>query len=187
MKDRVQTDIKTILENAEKTWSKNAEQEMVNAKRDWEMELQTEIVQIIELLKSKAKISAENLPSNVSLRFVPLLNLWHALENACDCKEQALIKQSEKLREAKRQLEEALAESRINNSVSPSVSASNDALMLQLRNELEKVKEEAVQMKQQLHKYKLHCHQLVKKHKNEIDRIKSEFASILENFKQNLK
>jgi chromosome segregation ATPase len=187
MKDKVQNDIKTIVESAEKTWSKNSELELINAKRNWETELQTEIVQIIALLKSKAKISTESLPSNVSLRFVPLLNLWHALENACDSKEQALITQSNKLKEAQKQLEEALAESRLNFSVNPPISASNDALMSELKVELQNVKEEAIQMKHKLNKYKQHYHQLVKKHKNEIERIKSEFASILEAFKQNLK
>ena len=189
MKGRLESDIKSILESNEKKWAQSAEQKLINERNIWEQELQTEVLQVIEFLKMKAKLSADTLPDRVGLRFVPLLNLWHALEESCDSKEEELRLKIERLKEAKEQLEEALNNSRLNRSVSPlrANCSSNDLILSELRTELQKVSEEAVNMKEKLNKYKLHYHRLVKRHKQEIDAIKQEFADILQSLKQNFK
>ena len=187
MKERVENDMKTIIEFHEKKWTKSAEQELFNEKNKWEQELQTEVFQLTEFLKIKAKVSAGTLPERVSLRFVPLMNLWNALEESYDSKEESLRIQIEKLKEAKQELEEALNESRHNRSSSPTNGQSNDHIFQELRNELQKVNEEAILMKQKLNKYKQHYHRLVKRHDNEIQRIKEEFADILQTLKPEFK
>ena len=185
MKERVENDIKVILDLQQKKWTTNAEQEMINERNKWENDLQTEVFRLTEMLKIKAKVSAQSLPESISLRFVPLMNLWHALQDSYDSKEQALKVQINKLKEAKLELEEALNDSRHSHSSSPN-GHSNEQILLQMRSELQKVSEEAIVMKQKLHKYKQHYHRLVRKHENEIQAIKEEFALILQTFKPKL-
>ncbi|CAG2164699.1 unnamed protein product [Oppiella nova] len=183
MKGRVEKDIKEILDLHERNWTKSAKQKLMDERNRWEQELQIEILDVIKCLRVKTKLSVDSLPENVGLRFVSLLNLWRALEESCDTREQALRLQTHKLNDAKLQLEEALNESRLN---SPAKSSSNDHILRELRNELQKVSEEALVMTEKLHKYKLHYHQLVRRHKHEIERIKEEFAHILESLKRDL-
>ncbi|XP_054162264.1 myb-like protein D, partial [Oppia nitens] len=156
MKGRVESDIKGILEMHEKNWRKNAEQDMINERNRWEQELQSEILELINCVKIKAKVGVGTIHENIGLRFVSLINLWQALEVSCDTKEKALIIQTQRLSEAKKQLEEALQESRLNHSVVTNTSRpSNENILLELRHELQKVSDEAILMKKKLHKYKL--------------------------------
>ena len=187
MKVKVENDIKTVIEYHENKWTQSREQQAINLKNQWERQLQTEVSQLMEFLKIKAKVSAGTLPERVSLTFVPLLNLWRALEESCDSKEETLRIQIQRLREAKQELEEALNESRNDESSSHHNCPPNDQIFNELRNELQKVNEEAILMKQKLNKYKQHYQRLVKKHENQILTIKQEFADILQSLRSEFK
>lgn len=176
MKEKMENEMKLLIQNTRAQSTKNSQEEIQQLEKQWELELQKQVEEVIRRLQYKAKLTSESETSFISLTLIPVIDLWDYLEKRCEEKESILLCKLHEFRQAKCQLDEALAQSKMNTS-NKNV---NETLLNELKIELEKVKLESDEMKHKFQKYKHHYHQLVKKHKIQIEKLQTEFAIIIQ-------
>lgn len=182
MQSKFETETKAIKEKVELNLLESFDKSIEKLKEEWQTKLDEDIGKVTEwigqLLTNVDVVSDASL-LGLDIKYSPLFKLCLSLKHHLVEHENNIKMQTEKLKDAKFQLEQALIETRMSSS-----SLSNSSDKSNLMEELNKVKEESQSMAHKLHKYKQHYRLLMKTHQAEIESLKQDFRSRLEQFRR---
>lgn len=176
-KDKMKKEVRRAKEKYKSELLASMDEKMANLKEGWQNKLREDVEKIIKWMNTSSV--GERLDHHVNVEFDSLQGLCDILQKTVISKELQIDKKINAFKETKRQLENALSDSRMTSS-NMSNSSDKSQLHEELRNEIAKCKQEMEAQLKQIKKYKVKYLLLEKKCKEDTEKLHDQFRDKLQ-------